>query len=502
METIILTGRNSKLSRIQIELVKAQIEEAFPNISVQIKYSSSLGDRLQNIPLQTVEGTDFFTSEVFENLHTGEADIAVHSLKDMSAEHFFGGNTFAVVDRDDVHDVAIFNSNIIEKLAGGNAISIGTCSPRRELMATDFLRHALPQRHSEIKIATKVIRGNVDTRLQKLNAGEYDGIILAAAGLNRLLRSDEHAPIIQKLLSDKKRMMLPLFECTPAPCQGAIVAETIASNTKAVAVLEKINKQDLFKHCKQEKETALQYGAGCDQKFGVTTVQYANRESTYAAGVDGQGKAFEDWHKLPELDFANKKLWVSPQSSDSFVLESNQTDIKTEIVFVANADAVTDKLIPILRTKKIWAAGPKTWLKLAKKGLFVEGCADGLGLESMHHVWENPLLQINKEHVTVLTHDGASKRWKSKGWHAIGTYQIQQQEVSSTGIESADIIFWSSIKYFEQLKHRVKPDAMHVSAAGETANQLRQLGINPVVFPTIQAFQQWKQKNIHSVNEG
>lgn len=503
METITLTGRNSKLSRIQIELVKAQIERAFPNVAVQIKYSSSVGDRLQNIPLQTVEGIDFFTSEVFENLFTNEADIAVHSLKDMSAEHFFGGNAFAVVDRDDVRDVAIFNASVIEKLEVGHAISIGTCSPRRELMASNFLKQALPQLSDEVKIETKIIRGNVDTRLQKLQTGEYDGIILAAAGLNRLLRSDEHAPSIQELLCDKKLMLLPIFECTPAPCQGAIVAEALQINQKAVTVLNKINKPDLFEQCNQEKKIALQYGAGCDQKFGVTTIQYANAESIFAAGVNGQGKAFDEWHNLPKLDSEGKTLWFSPETSSSITMESIQPNVNTEIAFVANANAVAETILPELHPKRIWAAGTKTWFRLAKKGLFVEGCADGLGLESLAEAWASPLLNIKKENVTVLTHQTASERWRSKGWNAMATYSCLQQNISDvSGIEHADIIFWSSAKYFDQLKHRIKPTATHVSASGETANQLKQHGLNPVVFPTIQSFQQWQKKNIHSGNAG
>jgi porphobilinogen deaminase len=78
------------------------------------------------------------------HLTIGEADIAVHSLKDMSSEHFFGANKFAVVDRDDTRDVAIFNNDIEEKIKRGETIIIGTCSPRREEMATVFLKKALP----------------------------------------------------------------------------------------------------------------------------------------------------------------------------------------------------------------------------------------------------------------------------------------------------------------------------------------------------------------------
>ena len=219
MQTIKLIGRSSRLSLLQIDIVKRKIETEFPNIKVEVIARDSKGDALQNIPLHTVEGSDFFTQDIFDALTAGEADIAVHSLKDMSSEHFFGSNKFAVVNRDDTRDVAIFNKDIKEKIKRRETIIIGTCSPRREDMATLFLKKALPQLNAEINIESKDIRGNVETRLRKLNSGEYDATILATAGLNRLLRSEQDVKLIRELLADKKLMVLPLIECVPAPFQ-------------------------------------------------------------------------------------------------------------------------------------------------------------------------------------------------------------------------------------------------------------------------------------------
>ncbi|HEX6845407.1 MAG TPA: hypothetical protein VF144_00445, partial [Chitinophagaceae bacterium] len=181
-QTIKLIGRSSRLSLLQIDSVKQKILSAFPGINVEVIARNSKGDALQNIPLHTVEGSDFFTQDIFDALASGEADIAVHSLKDMSSEHFFGANKFAIVGRDDTRDVAIFNNNIEEKIRRGETIIVGTCSPRREEMVTRFLKKALPQFDQEISIRTKDIRGNVETRLRKLSSGEYDATILATAG--------------------------------------------------------------------------------------------------------------------------------------------------------------------------------------------------------------------------------------------------------------------------------------------------------------------------------
>src|SRR5688500_16904245 len=210
MEKIRLIGRSSRLSLLQMEKVKRKIEIAFPGIAVELVTSGSRGDALQDVPLQTVEGSDFFTQEIFEKLATGEADIAVHSLKDMSSEHFFGKNIFAAVERDDPRDVAIFNRNVLNKIKGGETVVIGTCSPRREEMATDFLQKGLPQLGNHFSIKTQIIRGNVDTRLKKLDRGVYDGIILAVAGLNSVLSRKEDKQGIKAILTNKILMTLPL----------------------------------------------------------------------------------------------------------------------------------------------------------------------------------------------------------------------------------------------------------------------------------------------------
>ncbi len=340
---------------------------------------------LQDVPLQTVEGSDFFTQDIFDALTNGEADIAVHSLKDMSSEHFFGSNRFAVVDRDDTRDVAIFRKDVENKIADGGTIVIGTCSPRREDMAIGFLQKALPQLHKHFSIETKIIRGNVDTRLRKLDNGEYDGIILATAGLNRLLASNEDAQAIRELLSDKKLMLLPLIECVPAPCQGAIVAEANPVNRKAVEILNTINDAEWTNACVQEKKTAKQYGTGCLQHFGVTSISYGDKQVIYAAGKDSNGESFNTWSGLPELKTAGKNFFSTTDCMGSFFnyeYSDKTVIVKEQLVYVANYKAAEQKdIVDQLRKKKVWAAGTKTWLELAKKGIWVEGSADAFGLE-------------------------------------------------------------------------------------------------------------------------
>lgn len=483
--------------------MKQRIERSFPSLAIEIIARSSRGDALADVPLHTVEGSDFFTQDIFDELASNSADIAVHSLKDMSSEHFFGTNQFAVVDRNDVRDVAIFRKETGEKIHRGEEIVIGTCSPRREEMAIGFLQKALPQ-HNTFTITTKSIRGNVDTRLRKLDAGEYDGIILATAGLNRLLESETDAPSIKQLLADKQLMLLPLIECVPAPCQGAIVAEAHPSNKKAVAVLNAINDPVLLQTCQLEKQSAMQYGTGCLQKFGVSVITYGNRQVLYAAGKDSRERTFAQWTGLPVLNIQDKILFSTTDYMGDFFnyqYPDETIAIDEPVVYIANYKAIKQEaLAGSLQSKRIWAAGSKTWFELAKQGLWVEGCADAFGLEFLETPWQMPLLRIEKTDVAIITNSESVATWESKNWKTYSTYSLKEKDnaVIREKIRQADIIFWTSVRQYEQYKHIIKENVVHVCSYGETAAQLKAAGLRVVVFPNIKAFQQWKETSTRS----
>ena len=352
----------------------------------------------------------------------------------------------------------------------------------------------------------------MDTRLKKLDDGEYDGIILATAGLNRLLATPSGAESpdgdCKELLKDKKLMLLPLIECVPAPCQGAIVAEANPDNKKASEVLNVINNTKLMQACVQEKQTAMQYGAGCLQRFGVTSISYGDTsagsaEILYAAGKDSTGNTFSQWTGLPELEVDDKNFFSTTDFMGSFFqydYNSEVTDIREEIVYVANYKAAgKDDVNNQLQKKRVWAAGTKTWFELAKRGIWVEGSADAFGLEFLLTPWQMPLFNISKEDVAVVTNNQSAKAWQQKGWNTYGTYSTKEKEVPGMAeqIKEADIIFWTNYRQYAQYKNLLKENVQHVCPYGETAEQFKAAGIEPVVFPNIKAFQQWRQISIH-----
>jgi len=498
MDKIRIICRNSRLSLIQAEIVKTAIHRFFPACHIEIRGKTSVGDRESNRPLSSFTEMDIFTQDIYQELHNGNADIAVHSLKDMSSEHFFSHDSFAVVDRQDPHDVVIFTDDIITKLKTGKTIILGTSSPRREEMAVKFLRRALPQLHQNIDIKTSGIRGNVDTRLKKLNNKEYDGIILAASGLNRLLEFGDQNHEMSALLDDKKIMILPLIECTPAPCQGMIVAEGNPSNEKIYNLLKIISKENLLQEAREEKIIAKKYGAGCSQKFGVTTIHSNTTTHIYAAGKDESGMSFQEWTNLPNIVHTDKKIFATNEVMKDFFdyqwIEDTQ-EIQTKHVFVANPKiAQNQDIINTLGDKYVWAAGSKTWSDLAKSGVWVSGSTDGMGFKNLAPILAMPLVKTSLDEVTILTHlDGAS-RWKEKGKKSIGFYQLipQHLTVIEESIQEANIIFWTSFAQYKTYQKYAKTKAIHCCAGGETATLIKQSGIEPIIFPTIKAFEIWR----------
>jgi hydroxymethylbilane synthase len=499
MQTIRLTGRKSRLSLLQIDRVRRKIEACFPGIRVEVVALDARGDQLQDIPLQTVEGTDFFTKEISQQLEQRRADIAVHSLKDMSAAHFFGSHHFAVTERDDTRDIAVFRADVLHKIAQGKSLVMGTCSPRREDMAMDFLRRAVPSANGQVSITVSPIRGNVETRLRKLDEGLYDGTILATAGLNRLLESAEDAPMVRALLKDKKTMLLPLVECVPAPCQGAIVAECISGNAWAKQVLSAINNQALMNTCVREKRLAMAYGTGCDQRFGVSHLPFANHSFLVAQGRDGRNRPLYYWQGLPEHPRRIRKMFSSTDHMSEFFrydyLDRSQ-ELKTGVVYIANHKALTGGHgISLGDGLRVWAAGTRTWMELARRNIWVEGSADALGLESLKPVFRMPVIDIDPGQVTVLTHEEATEGWAAKGWKSISTYRLLHRKETplAESVRSSDFIFWTSYGQFEQYRSFLTPGVVHACPYGETAEKLRAAGIDPIVFPTIQSFQSWRQ---------
>ena len=514
--------RPSKLSLIQADIVKRKIESIFPDTEVEIIPKPSLGDLNLNVPIYALGEKDVFTKDIDAWWLADTADIAVHSMKDTGADQY-PANKFAsaVVEREMPHDVVIFNTNIEQLISAGKTIRIGTASLRREELVPPFLKKALPQgATADIKILP--IRGNVDTRLKKLRAGDYDAIVLAAAGLIRLLNNDTDGSV-QNLLRGTKKMFLPLIDCTPAPAQGALLAVAYADNKKAATILEKINDIIIAEKVHEEQRIMQIYGGGCIQRFGVHAVAYRDGFFLVVAGADENGKnisaTYFDTEKKLLNDFSenskflnsfseNKKnffsatdfmknFFIKKYFSEEILIEKKiyEKIYRKKNIFVAHHHAVGDNknIIAALKNKIIWTAGTRTWFELAARGIWVEGCADGFGLDWLSPVFQKNIIGIIPEDLLVLTNDNVEDDPEARYEKAtVYTLQPTNDAELVKNLQQADFIFWTSFLQFHFYGHYARENAQHGCPSGKTAEKLTALGLNPVIFPSIKVFLEWR----------
>jgi hydroxymethylbilane synthase len=186
MSTLRLGTRGSALALWQANWTKAELEKRRTGLRVELVAIKTTGDKILDVPLAKIGGKGLFTKEIDEALLEGRIDLAVHSLKDVPFQLPDGIDFAAIPEREDPRDAFVSNGPKLGELAGG--ARIGTSSLRRQVQ----LRHRFPG------LSLVTLRGNVDTRLRKLASGEFDGIILAAAGLKRL----GHESRITQILDD------------------------------------------------------------------------------------------------------------------------------------------------------------------------------------------------------------------------------------------------------------------------------------------------------------
>ena len=245
MKTLRLGSRGSQLALFQARLVAERIHAAGgpPCEIVVIKTS---GDRLQEAPLSDIGGKRLFVKEIEDALIGGDVDLAVHSSKDMPALLPEGLDIAAVLEREDPRDALVLPHGLAPKAQSPEPPRIGTGSVRRIAQ----LRQRFPTADF------RNIRGNLDTRLRKLDSGEYDLLVLAAAGLRRLG------------FGARISVSVSLDECVPAPGQGIIAIEIRTDDAGTRAAVARVNNDDASRALEAERALVTALGGGCQMPIG------------------------------------------------------------------------------------------------------------------------------------------------------------------------------------------------------------------------------------------
>jgi len=272
IKTLKLGTRGSALARAQSQWVAEQISAAsgFP---VQLEIIETKGDRIQDRPLKQVGGKGLFTKEVEDALLSGSVDFAVHSMKDMPTEMPDGLVFGCIPVREDPRDVLVGAHS--KALTGGTIV--GTGSARREALLNDMYRG----------LDIRGIRGNVDTRVAKQRAGQYDVVVLAAAGLKRLGRGDDID------------VFLPPTEMVPAVGQGALAVQCREDDIQMLEVLAQV-------HCSQsalcvgvERAFLTEMGGGCSVPVACHVTLDSGCLDIRAAFLTPSGALLRAHHNVP-----------------------------------------------------------------------------------------------------------------------------------------------------------------------------------------------------------
>ncbi|MDX1296970.1 MAG: hydroxymethylbilane synthase [Pseudomonas sp.] len=258
-----IATRKSALALWQAEHVKARLEQAHPGLKVSLVPMVSRGDKLLDAPLAKIGGKGLFVKELETALLENQADIAVHSMKDVPMDFPEGLGLFCICEREDPRDAFVSNTYAsLDALPPGSVV--GTSSLRRQAQ--------LLARRPDLKI--QFLRGNVNTRLAKLDAGDYDAIILAAAGLIRLG------------FESRIRDSISAEDSLPAGGQGAVGIECRSADSEIHALLAPLHHRDTALRVTAERALNKHLNGGCQVPIACYAV--LEGEQLWLRGLVGQ----------------------------------------------------------------------------------------------------------------------------------------------------------------------------------------------------------------------
>jgi hydroxymethylbilane synthase len=423
-----------------------------------------------------------FTSFLHEFLVKGEADLVVHSWKDLPIDPSPGTKVVATLPREDPRDLLLLRKDrpVLSKV-----LNVLTSSPRRQHNLGDFLNSAVPRTNEESReIVFRDVRGNIQTRVEKLLSSsdlldslkndepfQPHGLILAKAAVDRFLSAEEEEyhkskDSLIRAFKECDWAVLPISVNPTAAAQGALAIEVNENRSDLIQILSEINCEQTFKACEYERATLKSHGGGCHQKIGCTLLHTGAKKDTVVVslrGLTSEGLELSDFRILdsgnvPEFD-APKSFFCFGGKSGSSLFRREDVQLTDEVKFqaenrpllIAKADALPHDLHP---KNLVYTAGVDSWFKLASRGVWVNGCFDRMGerepmqLDFIMRYATTPKLPSDNKEWLKLTHVDACKDPKNH----LGTYKLVETNTDTDQPlidSSVTHIYWSSGSAFE-----------------------------------------------------
>lgn len=483
----IIGTRGSLLAVTQCTQVKEQLE-AISGKSFQLKIITTQGDQITDRPLWQLEGKDFFTKELDAALISGEVDLVVHSYKDLGSERPAEIQLAAIAERRFPHDILLIKESTVAKLSERkiSELLVGTSSPRRIHNIEAQLSHYIPNGKS-VKISTKTLRGNVNTRIEKLRRDDFDAIVLAFAGLERLAQSEKSALILKELIKGLNFMVLPLSTFPSAAAQGALAVEIAQSSPRTVElqeILAKIHHEDTARAVGRERQAFVAYGGGCHLAVGINVLKgdgfYLHIHKGHLKDqVIDEVRLEGAFPSLPKqarifLGFPSAVLPKGNFVGDDYLIKKEVLDHRAgdyPILYITSKYGLRT-LNSLGQAPKLLAAGTKTWKRLADQGYWVNASSDSLGDEGLNHLVSAQLLSLfwgERPKVGVLTNAQST----SELGEVLTSYEKEFAILSPRQIQevlNCNVFYWTS---FDQYKSYAEAfpqiiDRHHVCGLGKT----------------------------------
>jgi len=491
-----ILSRASDLARLQALLVGRALHARWPDVEPLYLTRSSTGDRDGVTPLASLPTKGAFTADLTDALASGEADVVVHSWKDLPLEGRPETTLVATLERADPRDVLLVRRAAVSEQP--RILTVLSSSPRRTWLLERALPGLLPWPVDAIRC--EPVRGNIPTRLRKLVEGKAHGLVVAKAALDRLLGFgapfEAAAAELRRAIDQCHWMVLPLRDVPGAPAQGAVAVEAKAGHTAIHERFAAINHTPTWNAVMAERDVMAAHGGGCHEAVGATVL---GRDFGSVMSVRAKGRnaahADERWALIgggPKPPAASPALvWPRPDEAREVTRSPLAVVEPAESwgYWVARADALPHNWNPS-PDRLVWTAGGRSWRRLAARGVWVHGCADSLGDQ------ESPaadLLAGRAVQWLRLTHANAVEM---DAGQALATYEVN--EMLPADLPARTHFFWTSGRLLREALTRWPSlhDRWHGSGPGRTHRALREAIQSPSRVGIWLDYEQWYEEVI------
>jgi hydroxymethylbilane synthase len=490
--------RGSLLALTQCNQARMELERLTGD-SFELVVIKTQGDMITNVPLWQLEGANFFTKELDEALLSGQADLVIHSYKDLGSVRPEGITLAAVTKRTYAHDILLIKNQTISELKNKTEFIVGTSSPRRMVNLEQGLAGFLPL-GAHLKVTPKVLRGNVNTRIQKLQDGEYDAIVLALPGIERLALTSSSRIELEKLLVGMNFMILPQSVFPSSASQGALAIECASNrsdNHELLTKLQGMQDSDTYEEVKRERQAFNQYGGGCHLAVGINVKKKGDLFlHTHRGVLDIVPVIYNELEgrELPQIPTA-PSFFIGLPSDDLLVKKViTKADLTGLDHLYVTSKYCLDSITKAPKT--LWASGTKTMKDLAALGLWVNACADSLGDEEVKNLRDSRAVSLmvnTKIPLSVLSNDEASSTLGTVFPVYKRVIEKNTNKAFEEKINSTEVFYWTSYFQYKAYLNQFPQIAgkIHACGLGKTYQQFKENNIKVLPMSSMDEFQNW-----------